>query len=145
MHRVADLLSHKGFDVQSVGPDVTVLRATQLMNHHQIGSLVVMVDGKLTGIFTERDVLRRVVAEELSPAETLISDVMTANPICCSPEDEVDHVAGLMKTRRVRHVPVVDKGGQLLGLVSIGDINAMHASVQEQQLVYLNDYIYGRA
>lgn len=145
MHQVADLLAQKGFAVHTVGPEVMVLRATQIMNQHKIGSLVVMEDGLLIGIFTERDVLRRVVAEERNPSTTPIRTVMTAHPLCCTPSDELDQVGSLMKNRRVRHVPVCDASGHVLGMVSIGDINAMHATTQEQTIHFLNDYIYGRA
>lgn len=145
MHQVADILAQKGFAVHAIGPEITVLRATQIMNQHKIGSLIVMEDGRLVGIFTERDVLRRVVAEERNPLSTPVRAVMTEHPLCCTPSDEMDQVAGLMKNRRVRHVPVCDSGGRVLGMISIGDINAMHATAQEQTIHFLNDYIYGRA
>ena len=134
-----------GNQVFSIAPSATVLEAVHTMNQHQIGSLVVMEGDEVVGIFTERDVLRRVVGRERSAADTLVGDVMTRDVVCCGPHEEIDEVAATMKSRRLRHLPVCDEDRRLSGLVSIGDVNAHYASNQEATIHFLNEYIYGRA
>jgi CBS domain-containing protein len=96
------------------------------------------------GVFTERDVLRRVVAEQRAPSAILVRDVMTTDVICCDPETTVDEASRIMRDRRVRHLPVCDPAGRVMGLVSIGDINAFHADVQEATIQLLSDYVTAR-
>ncbi len=143
MATVHDVLSAKGATLYTIESSLTVLHATQLMNQHKIGAVVVTEDGRVAGIFTERDVLARIVAEQRSPAETLVGEVMTREVICCDPDTDLDEVSAIMKNRRIRHLPVCGAAG-LLGLVSIGDVNAHYASNQAQTIHFLSDYIYGR-
>jgi CBS domain-containing protein len=123
-----------------------VLEATVAMNNKKIGALVVKdASGRVMGIFTERDVLRRVIAEEKAPRSVRVGDVMTRDVVCCPPEADIDEASRIMRDRRVRHLPVCDSDGTLLGVISIGDLNAYHASTQEAQIHFLNEYVYGRA
>jgi len=145
MATVAEILQTKGSQVQTIAPSATVLEATMLMNRHQIGSLVVVEGGRVVGIFTERDVLRRVVAAEKQPSKITVGEVMTRQVLCCSPEADMDEVRELLRERRIRHLPVCDARGGLLGLVSIGDVNAYYASQQKRNIEMLHSYIYGRA
>ena len=145
MPTVADVLAVKGEQVHSVSPDTTVLDTIRKMNQHKIGALLVMERGQVVGIFTERDVLRRVVGMERSPAEMKVADVMTADVICVEPEADLDDVATIMKEKKIRHVPVCDNEGRVQGMISIGDVNAYHATHQEATIHFLNEYIYGRA
>ena|SRR5688500_3167256 len=146
MPTVRDVLAAKGNGLHTIGADATVLEATREMNRHKIGALVVTEDGdQVVGIFTERDVLMRIVAEEVGPCDVKVGDVMTKDVICCSPEDDLDEVSAIMKSHRVRHVPVCNSKGCVLGMISIGDVNAHYASNAEQTIHFLNDYIYGRA
>jgi CBS domain-containing protein len=146
MSTVADLLILKGTDVVCVSADMTVLKCTQLMNEHRIGCVVVIdSQAKLIGVFSERDVLRRIVAVERTPHDTMVGEVMTTQPITCTPSTELDEIAQIMRDQRVRHVPVVDGLGHLRGMVSIGDLNALRVSEQDLQIQMLNDYVYGRA
>jgi CBS domain-containing protein len=144
MPTVQDVLTVKGAAIHSTSPGATVLEATQKMNQHKLGALLVMQNGLVSGIFTERDVLRRVVAEEKSPATTRVSDVMTKDVICCQSEDDLDEISALMLQRKIRHVPVCAKDGSIMGMISIGDLNAFHASHQEAHINFLSEYIYGR-
>jgi CBS domain-containing protein len=144
MATVHDVLASKGATLHTIDASVNVLEATQIMNQHKIGALVVTEAGRVTGMFTERDVLRRVVAEQLLPATVRVGDVMTREVICCEPHTDLDEVSAIMKIRHVRHVPVCADGGKVLGLVSIGDVNAHYASNQAQTIHFLSDYIYGR-
>jgi CBS domain-containing protein len=144
MATVQDILAVKGTHVQSIGPDATALDAALLMNDHKIGSLMVLDGGRVVGIITERDIMQRVVAGRRDPAGTPVRDVMSAELVCCQLCTPLDEARGVMKNRRVRHLPVVDDQGQLLGLISIGDLNAHLARDQEVTIHVLNEYIYGR-
>ena len=144
MATVKDILAGKGSKIHTVPESVTVLEATRRMNDEKIGALVVMQDSHLTGIFTERDVMRKVVAEQLPPAEITVGDVMTTEVVCCSPCTPVDEASRIMKDRRVRHLPVCDDDGRLHGVISIGDLNAFYASDSEATIHFLHEYIYGR-
>ena len=144
MAKVRDILAGKGSDVFSIDADVSVLQAAQLMNRHKIGALVVLKHDKLAGIFTERDVLRRIVAEQRDPAETPITNVMTTEVACCGADTSIDEARSVMKNRRIRHLPVVDHEMRLEGMISIGDLNAYYANSQEVTIRFLHEYLYGR-
>jgi CBS domain-containing protein len=144
MVTVRDILTHKGSQVLTIHRDASVLEAALLMNQHRVGSVVVTEDSRIAGIFTERDILRRIVAERRDPATTRVADVMTAEVVCCTPETALEEARGAMKHRRIRHLPVADGDGRLLGLVSIGDLNAHQATSQEQTIYLLHEYLYGR-
>ncbi len=142
MATVKDLLAIKGSQVSSVHPQGTVYEAAVRMNEKKIGALVVLEDGRLVGMFTERDILQRVVAQKRDAAQTLIRDVMTQEVACCRLHTTLEEARGVMKNRRIRHLPVVEDD-RLLGLVSIGDLNAYQTDSQEQTIHLLHEYIYG--
>ena len=145
MPTVRDVLSSKGeIAIQSISPDASVLDAVHQMNQHKIGAVLVMNDDHVVGIFTERDVLRRVMAQGGNPADMTVGSVMTEDVICVEPDSDLDEVSTIMKQRKIRHVPVCDSNGKVYGMISIGDVNAVHASNQEAQIHFLNEYIYGR-
>ena len=125
-------------------PEETVLAATQRMNEHSIGALLVIDDGRLVGIFTERDVLRRVVAAERAPDSVAVADVMTTEIAYCTPDTPIDDARNTFKQYRIRHLPVVDPDGEVRGLISIGDLNAYDANHQEVTIHFLNEYLHGR-
>jgi CBS domain-containing protein len=141
MATLHDLLALKGHEVIAVQPADTVLQAANLMNQRNIGGVVVLESDRLVGIFTERDVLRRVVAPGLDPATTPVAEVMTAPVITCPPELSVDDCATLMTTRAVRHLPVHDGTG-LTGLVTIRDLLAHKVSEQQATLEQMTNYLY---
>ena len=142
MATVRDLLVRKGSEVVSLPPTATVLHAAQLMHQHGIGAVVVLEDGVLRGIFTERDVLRRVVAGERTPREIRIADVMTTGLVTCAATTSVEECAELMTAQRIRHLPVLDDDGGLIGLVSIGDVVARQVAEQRGVFEELNRYLY---
>jgi CBS domain-containing protein len=144
MATVRDILSRKDSHVFTVGRQATVLDAALLMNEHRIGALVVLESGRVAGMFTERDVLQRVVAGQRDPKQTLVEEVMTSEIVCCTTATTIAEARGAMKNRRIRHLPVVDGEQQLLGMVSIGDLNAFEASDAEQTIYLLQEYLYGR-
>jgi CBS domain-containing protein len=144
MTQVRELLERKGTHVLTIGPTASVLQAATLMNERRVGALVVVEGERVVGMFTERDVLRRVVAERRDPDATRVADVMTAAVVVCTPETTLDEARGVMRDRRIRHLPVADTAGQLRGLISIGDLNAQLQAAQEQTVVMLTEYIQGR-
>jgi CBS domain-containing protein len=145
MATVREILARKASPhVLTIAPEATVLEAAILMNKHKIGSLVVIEDERVVGMFTERDILQRVVAERLDSAETLVGDVMTTAIVCCTLETTIGEARGAMKNHRVRHLPLVDNERRLQGLISIGDLNAYETSDHEQTIYHLQEYVYGR-
>jgi len=144
MATVRDILNRKGSHVQSIGPDATVLDAALLMNDHKIGSLVVTDGGRLVGIITERDLMVRVLAGRKDPASTAVRDVMTSELLCGPIDTSLDEARGVMMNRRIRHLPIIDEEDHLLGLVSIGDLNAHLAHDQEVTIHVMQEYIQGR-
>lgn len=139
---VRDLLARKGTDVVSIAPTATVLDAARLMNDRSVGGvLVVDSENHLLGIFTERDILRRVVAADLPPTTTKVSEVFTQSVVTCGPDTTLDECGALMSSRRVRHLPVVDARG-LHGVVTIGDLLAHTVSEHETTIQHLNSYVF---
>jgi len=141
MDLVRDLLARKGTDIVAVAPGATVLEAARLMNARGTGSVLVLEGKKVVGIFTERDVLRRVVAEQRDPSTTAVREVMTTSLITCKPETPVEECAGVMTQRRIRHLPVLGPDG-LCGLVTSGDVLAFQFAEQEATLKHLSNYFY---
>lgn len=146
MATVKELLAVKGSgEVFSIRQENSVLEAAKQMNRHQVGALVVTDDGgRAKGIFTERDVLQRIVAEQRDPAATRVDQVMTQEIACCRIDTTVEEARSAMKNKRIRHLPVVGADMQLQGIISIGDLNAYHTNNQEVTIQYLHEYIYGR-
>ena len=146
MDTVSDILKAKASrPVLTIDRGENVLNATQLMNEYSVGSIIVTDAGQMCGIFTERDVLRRIVVEQRSPGATKVGDVMTTRVACCFAETSVDDARSMLKSHRVRHLPVVDAHGQLIGLISIGDLNAHLTHAHEVTIHFLNEYLHGRS
>ena len=145
MTTARDLLARKSSaGVISIPPDATGKDAVRLMHEHRIGALAVAEGQAIRGIFTERDVLWRVVAQGRDAATTLVGDVMTSEVIVVRPEREIDEIEAILMQHRIRHLPVAGEEG-LLGMLSIGDVNAFRADADHQKVEYLTEYIYGRA
>jgi CBS domain-containing protein len=140
--RIGDILRSKGEDVYSVGPLSTVIDAVNTMNDHHIGSVLVLENNYPVGIFSERDVLVRVVAAHRDPRQTLVRDVMTTRLYTASSDDTLREVMKLMTDRRCRHIPVMD-GDTLVGLVSIGDLTKATQHNLRQEVRELSNYIGG--
>lgn len=143
MASVSEILAAKGRHLNTISPEASVYDAAVLMNEHKIGSLLVMAEGRLVGIFTERDILRRVVASQREPATTPISEVMTCDVACCRPHTDLEEARSVMKNRRIRHLPVVADSGEVVGVISIGDLNAYQVDSQERTIYQLQEYIHG--
>jgi CBS domain-containing protein len=137
---VAELLRHKGTAVHTISPSASALDAAREMNARRIGSLVVVDGGEVVGIVTERDLLTRVLAQERSAGVTPVAEIMTTSVLTCTPETPIDEVRLLMRSRRIRHVPVID-GRRLAGMVSIGDLNFAETQTLSETIKYLEAYI----
>ena len=141
MPSAQDIIAKKTKDVAVIGEEATVMEAAKIMSDRRIGSLVVGRREKVVGIFTERDVLNRVVAQHRDPLVTIIKDVMTTPVACCLPTTKLAECRSVMTGKRIRHLPVV-KEGTLLGMISIGDILAQEQGEQQRTIEYLYEYLY---
>jgi len=141
MTTVRELLARKGSTIVTVLPSQTVLDAAQLMNARGIGAVLVTEGGRLAGIFTERDLMRRVVAEQRDPSRVTLLEVMTTRLVTTRPEMGVEECAGMMTTQRIRHLPVLENE-VLVGIVTIGDILAYQVSEQASTIAQLNSYVF---
>lgn len=139
---ISALLERKGSAVYSVPATVTIADAVHEMNRHRIGSVVVLSGGRPAGIFTERDVLRRVVGAGLDPKVMRVADVMTTDLITISPENTIEETMILFAEKRCRHLPVLSDG-YLIGLISIGDISRWMADAHRAEAEHLKNYIAG--
>jgi CBS domain-containing protein len=139
MQTVNDILKDKGRAVWAVKPTNTVLEALGVMAEHDIGAVIVMDDGKLVGVLTERDYARKVVLAGRSSKESQVKEVMTAHVVCVAPERSVDECMALMTNRRLRHLPVVDHK-RVVGIVSIGDL--VKATIDDQQFTITQLQMY---
>jgi CBS domain-containing protein len=145
MSTLSEILREKeGEPLFTIEPAASVLDAVHRMNELSIGALIVREGGRMVGIFTERDVLRRVIGKQLDPAQVPVAHAMTARVICCTPATSIEEARELMKTRRVRHLPILDSEGEAVGIVSIGDLNAHLTTHQETTIHHLHEYLHGR-
>ncbi len=142
MRTVRDILEKKGSTVFSVAPTATVLDALGLMAEHDVGGVLVIEGDELVGILTERDYARRVVLMGRASRDSAVTDVMTDNVVCVTPERTVSECMALMTEQRVRHLPVMDRK-KLAGLVSIGDVVKATIADQEFEITQLQSYITG--
>ena len=140
MGQVSAILDEKGREVLRIDGAAKALEAAKLMVERNVGSLLVTEDGETVGIVTERDYLRRVVAEELDGSKTPVREIMSAPLIVVTPQTSVDECMSVMTNRRIRHLPVAEGGG-VAGIVSIGDVVKFQAREQTFELQFLQDYI----
>jgi CBS domain-containing protein len=133
----------RGGATLTVPPEITVAAAAEVLIRNQVGSVLVMDAGRLVGIFTERDILRRVVGERRDPAATRVADVMTRDLVVMRPTASAIDAMKVIAEKRIRHVPVVE-GGKVLGVVSQGDLNHWLVRNREGQIQELVDYVTGK-
>src|ERR1700678_75958 len=142
MQIVDQLLRAKGNQIFSVEPTESVLRAIEIMATRHIGALLVMSQGSLIGIISERDYARKVILKSRSSHDTPVGDIMTSPAVSVTPEDTVHNCMQIMTERRFRHLPVV-KGGRVVGMLSIGDLVKAVIQDQTEQIEQLERYIAG--
>ncbi len=141
MKTVSQLLQGKGGSVWSVSPESSVFDALKLMAEKNCGALLVMVDGRLLGVLSERDYARKVILLGKSSHELSVRDIMSEKVVCVSPTQTVDDCMGLMSSKRIRHLPVLD-GGRIIGVLSVGDLVKAVIEMQQQTIQQLESYIH---
>lgn len=141
MKTIAQVLEGKTAPIATIEADDTVLDALKVLAERGIGAVLVMREGALTGIFSERDYARRVVLQGRSSAGTPVSDVMTSRLTTVAPTTTVEEAMQLMTDRRIRHLPVLDAAGTLIGVVSIGDMVKETIAYQQFLIKQLESYI----
>ncbi len=143
MTTVNQLLQIKGYDVWSVAPDTTTFDAIKLMADMNVGSLLVIDNGEIAGIVSERDYARKIALHHRSSKTTPVKDIMTTPVVTVRPDQNLQKCMTLMTDKRIRHLPVVDENGELMGIISIGDVVKAVISEQEVIINHLQDYIAG--
>jgi CBS domain-containing protein len=142
MKTVRQLLGHKGYAVHTVSPGASVFEALQLMATHDVGALVVVEEGEVAGLVSERDYARKVVLRGKISRDTSVSEIMTREVIHVTSQETVETCMALMTEHRVRHLPVLENG-QLAGIVSIGDVVKAIMEMQQSTIEELEHYIQG--
>ena len=142
MTTIAQLLNAKGDQIWSVEPKATIFEALEIMSEKEIGALLVMEDGKLTGIFSERDYARKVILKGKSSKETPVGELMTKKVFYIDPQKTINDCMAMMTAKRIRHVPVIEDN-QVVGIVTIGDVVNQIISEQEVTINHLENYITG--
>ena len=140
MRNVQQILDQKGHRIISVAPIASVRDVISLMAEHNIAAVLVMKGNELVGISTERDYARKVVLLGRNSADTLISDIMTSPVLCVAPGDTAQRCMSLMTEKKCRHLPVRDNG-EIIGMVSIGDLVKAVIEDQQQEIQQLQQYI----
>lgn len=140
MGTVRNLLQKKGNAVYTVSPGTSVYDALELLEDRNLGALIVTDNGKLLGVFTERDYARKVVLKGRSSKETLVNDIMSGNPIVVNQHTTIEQCMELMTDKFIRHLPVLE-GGELVGVISIGDVVKYIIEEKDYIIENLRNYI----
>jgi len=138
---VSDILEQKGSNVLEIEATETVFDAIKRMVDGNVGALLVTEDGRLTGIVTERDYMRRVALEGRTEKETLVREIMSSPLVYVTPDTTVEECMGVMTERRIRHLPVLGENRETVGIISIGDVVKFQSDQQNVQIRLLTDYI----
>jgi CBS domain-containing protein len=143
VNKLSEILDEKGPEVLEIEADASVFEAVRKMVDANVGSLLVTDGGEIAGIVTERDYLRRVTLEGRTDKEIAVREIMSSPLVVATPETTIDECMAMMTDRRIRHIPVVD-GGEVVGVVSIGDVVKFKSKQQSFEIQYLTDYITSR-
>ncbi len=143
MQALEAVLEHKGSEVHAVEATATVLQAVDKMCEAHVGAVLVMDGDQLAGVFSERDLMTRVVLARKDPARTLVGDVMTREVLSIALDTDPREAMALMTKRRVRHLPLVT-GRRIVGVVSIGDLVRWTLDEREHEIAELHEYVSGR-
>jgi CBS domain-containing protein len=140
MGTVRNLLQKKGYAVYSTSPDSSVYDALEILEDKNLGSLLVMDNDRLVGVFTERDYARKVILKGRSSRDTLIRDIMTDTPIVVTEDHTIDQCMQIMSDKHIRHLPVME-GDRVIGLISISDIVRFVIEEKDYLIDTLTHYI----
>lgn len=139
--KVADILLHKGSNITTVVPDTSVLEALRIMADQNIGSVMVMENGRYLGIMTERDYSRKIILKGKSSTDTKVTDIMSSDFPRVTPADTIEYCMELMSDKNIRYLPVFD-GEQVIGIISINDVVRETIRSQEETITQLKDYLH---
>jgi len=142
MRTVRDILNHKGRTTHTIQPGASVYEALQSLSVHNLGALVVVEDGQVIGVLSERDYARKVVLLGSTSRETPVREIMSGECSTVSETDTIEQCMSLMTRRKIRHLPVLD-GARLVGVVSIGDLVKAQIAEQGEIIDQLQHYIQG--
>ena len=137
---VSALLQHKGSTVWDISPEATVFDAIQVMAEKNIGALPVVSNGRLTGVFTERDYTRKIALAGKTSKQTFVREIVSPDLVTVTPNDSVEECMRLMTEHRIRHLPVM-QNDELLGIISIGDLVNWIISSQDAAIEQMESYI----
>jgi CBS domain-containing protein len=140
---ISMLLRQKGGDVFSLPSDASVYSAIELMADKRVGALLVVDEGKLVGIISERDYARKVILQGKSSKHTFVREIMTSSPITIHCDTSVEEAMRTMTDHKFRHLPVVDSAGHVAGVLSIGDLVSWIMTSQDDTISHLERYIHG--
>lgn len=140
MKKVSDILSRKGTNVVSVGPETSVLDALRMMADQNIGSVVVMDDNRFVGIVTERDYSRKVILKGKSSTDTQVKEIMSVEFPPVGLKDSIEHCMQLMSDKNIRYLPVFDND-VMVGILSINDVVRQTILSQEETISSLKEYM----
>lgn len=140
---IESVLKLKGRQVLSVAPTATVYEAIEKMSEKGVGALLVMSEGKLAGIISERDYARKVILKDRSSKQTQVREIMTSQVITVTPTDTVEECMRIVTENRIRHLPVVDRE-RVIGVISIGDLVNWTITAHEETIGHLQSYIAGQ-
>jgi len=142
MITIKQLLDDKGRDVWSINPEDTVFNAIKCMAEKGIGALIVLENGMLVGIISERDYARKVILKNKASQDTMVREIMVSPVVCGRPDQTVDECMALITDKRIRHLPIIDKN-QVVGVISIGDLVKSIIAQQQFVIEQLEHYIAG--
>jgi CBS domain-containing protein len=138
--KVSSILKAKSGNIFSVSSNATVYEALTTMGEKNIGALLVIDDGKLVGILSERDYARKIILKGKTSHDTLIKEIMTENPFTITPDDSIETCMELMSEKHFRHLPIVEDG-KTVGMISIGDVVKAIIQSQKETIDHLKNYI----
>jgi CBS domain-containing protein len=141
MKPVSELLKRRESTLWHARPDDTVYEALQLLAEYEVGALMVMDQGKLVGVLSERDYTRKIALQGRSSKDTRVRDIMTRDVLYVTPQSTTNQCMALMSEKKIRHLPVIDKDGTVLGMISIRDIMDDIIADHEETIAQLENYI----
>jgi CBS domain-containing protein len=143
LDRVSMLLRQKGGDIFSLPSDASVYSAIEMMAEKRVGALLVVDDGHLVGVISERDYARKVILKGRSSRDTFIREIMTPSPIAIDCDTSVEEAMRIMTDNRIRHLPVINPEGHVAGVLSLGDLVNWIVTTQDETIAHLEHYISG--
>jgi CBS domain-containing protein len=143
LDRVSMLLRQKGSEIYSLPSDASVYSAIEMMAEKRVGALLVVDQGHLVGVISERDYARKVILCGRSSKDTFIREIMTPSPIAIECDTSVEEAMRIMTDNRIRHLPVINSEGHVAGVLSLGDLVNWIVTTQDETIAHLEHYISG--